>query len=696
MKPINVKDKHQETSYRKSFFSSVSNQNYILIGISLLLYANTLFFSYTLDDRMLISENKFTKEGVSGLKSVFTNDAFTGFFGIKKNLVEGGRYRPLTHAMFAFEYEIFGLNPFIGHLINIILYTLLILLLFKVLTNIFNDIKMLEQFKHFAFVITLLYVVHPLHTEVVANIKGRDEIMSLLGALAALWFAIKYVENHKSLNLLYISLSFFIALLSKENALTFIAVIPLSIYFFKKTSFKEQAFILFPLLISAMIFMYLRFNALGFWIQSGGAATELLNNPFIGVSFTGKLATIFYTWLIYFKLLLFPHPLTHDYYPFQIAIQSFSSPFVLLSVGICLALAFYAIKGFIKRSISSFGILFFVLTFSISSNLFFNIGTFMNERFLFAPMLGLLILIASLINKYIPKFIHSKGGFVFLFAIVLLFSVKTFSRNFAWQDDFTLFTTDVKTSVNSTKCNVSAGGVLVEKADKEAPQKKDALYRKAITYLTRGVEIYPKNFAGWILMGNAYHGLDDFENTYRCFQNAFAINPNKSEAINNMKYVAQQAEKKNLFQLSANAFQQLLKFDQDNSEYQIQLADVYSKVSKTDSSFIILQSLINKNPNNGKALGKLGEIYGRVFNNIPLAKEYLLKAIRFEPNDLSINENLGIVYGLTKDYDKSIGYFNKAISIEPKNSRILMNIANTYYMMGDLKKGDEYKQKIKQ
>ncbi|MEI8202899.1 MAG: glycosyltransferase family 39 protein [Bacteroidota bacterium] len=695
MKPTNKNEKTKETTILKGFFNSVSNQNYILIGVCFLLYFNTLFFNYTLDDRMLISENQFTKNGVSGLSSIFTNDAFTGFFGTKKNLVEGGRYRPLTHAMFALEFQVFGLNPFIGHFINIILYTILILLIFKILTNIFKDIKLLQQFKQFAFVITLLYAVHPMHTEVVANIKGRDEIMSFLGALASLWFAIKYIETHSLKYLLFIFISFFIGLLSKENAITFILIIPFTLYFFKKAPFTKLAIIVFPMLISTLIFLFLRHNALGFWIQAGGSATELLNNPFLGVTFTNKLATLFYTWLIYFKLFLFPHPLTHDYYPFQIAIQTFSNPLVLLSVCICAFLAFIALKGIIKRNIVSYGLLFFGLSFSISSNLFFNIGTFMNERFLFAPMLGLLIFVMAMINKYFSKFIHSKSGLIVLSIVLVLFSVKTFSRNFAWQDDFTLFTTDVKTSVNSTKCNVSAGGVLVEKAAKETPQKKEALYRQAVIYLTKAVEIYPKNFAGWILLGNAYNGLDDFQNTSLCFQNAYAINPYKSEALNNMKFVAQEAQKKGLNEISIHAYKQLLIRDSTNIDYVIQLADIYSKINKVDTSLIMLNGLLEKYPTKGKVLGKIGEIYGRVYNNIQLSKEYLLKAVQFEPNDLSVNENLGIVYGLSKDYEKSIGYFNKALSVEPENSRILMNLANTYYMMGDRKKGDEFKQKVK-
>ena len=64
----------------------------------------------------MITSNDLTLKGFSGIGDIFSNDAFVGFFGKEKDLVAGGRYRPLTHAMFAIEYELFGNSPFVGHL----------------------------------------------------------------------------------------------------------------------------------------------------------------------------------------------------------------------------------------------------------------------------------------------------------------------------------------------------------------------------------------------------------------------------------------------------------------------------------------------------------------------------------------------------------------------------------------------------
>ncbi|MFA4852260.1 MAG: hypothetical protein WC599_07050, partial [Bacteroidales bacterium] len=167
---------------------------YFLFGFALLLYANSLFNQYALDDRLMITENQFTKKGFNGIGDILSTDSFVGFFGKQKNLVAGGRYRPLSHITFAIEYALFGFNPFIGHLINILLYAFSCLLVYKALLKLFPSGNK-HWYLTIPFIATMLFIAHPIHTEVVANIKGRDEILSLLGSFGALYFILKYIEK---------------------------------------------------------------------------------------------------------------------------------------------------------------------------------------------------------------------------------------------------------------------------------------------------------------------------------------------------------------------------------------------------------------------------------------------------------------------------------------------------------------------
>ncbi len=160
-----------------------------------LLYANTLGHGYAFDDSIVITENSFTQQGFGGIYDLMTKDFFIGIYGEQGMELTGGRYRPLSLVMFAVEYQFFGLNPFVGHFINVLLYALTAFLLFKVLRNWLSKI---EGGAIIALITSLLFIAHPIHTEVVANIKSRDEILSFLLVLVTLQALHKLVTNKEN------------------------------------------------------------------------------------------------------------------------------------------------------------------------------------------------------------------------------------------------------------------------------------------------------------------------------------------------------------------------------------------------------------------------------------------------------------------------------------------------------------------
>jgi len=672
---------------------------YLLFGFAFLLYANSLLNQYTLDDRLMITENKFTKEGIHGIGDILTNDSFVGFFGRQKNLVAGGRYRPLSHITFAIEYAIFGFNPFVGHLMNILFYAFACLLVFKVLTMIFPPGKN-SFYLTIPFIATALFIAHPLHTEVVANVKGRDEIMSLLGSFGALYFILKYVQNTRIINLLWASLVFFLGLLSKENAITFVAIIPLTLYFFTKTPVRKTIIATVFLLAVSVIFIIIRTAVLGY-LMGTNIDPELLNNPFLGASAMQKFATILLTWGKYLILLVFPHPLTHDYYPKQIPIIEMSDIRAILSLLVYLALIGIALWQVKKKSIISYGILFFGLTFSISSNLVFPIGTFMNDRFMFIPLLGFCLIIAYFVTTYFKRWFgenaYQKAIYITIGIILLGYSVKTIARNPAWHDDYTLFTTDVKVSKNSAKCNVSAGGQTLELSEKvNNPVKKKKMINDALAFLNKGMTIHPKYVAGWLLLGKAMIDLEDYKKAREYYEIALKISPGQKEALNNWLYCAQVCTKNKDYDEAIISYRKLISYQPGNKDLYFALSGVFESKMQIDSAIGLMNQLISENPNYAKALSKLGEMYGKYLNNIDKSIEYMLKAYSISPDDATLLENLGVAFGFKKDFKRSIEFFKKAIVIKPDEPQIYVNLANSYLNLGNKQKADEYRAKAKE
>ena len=470
---------------------------FILLIIPFLIYGYSISFDYVLDDKIVLSENNFVKKGLDGISDIFTTESFTGYFNEQKDLVVGGRYRPLSLFTYAVEYEFLGLNPKVSHFINILLYALTGLLLFRLLSLLFKR-KNHQWYIAVPFIATLLFILHPIHTEVVSNIKSRDEILALLLSLAVLYCTYRYIVDKRKYLLFLSPILFLLALLAKENALTFLAVIPLTLYFFSKAPLKKIIIVFIPLLLSAIIFIFMRYQVIGYLLDSGKEVTGLMNNPFLGVSPADKFATIFYTLGLYLKLLVYPHPLTHDYYPYHIPIMNWGNIKVIISILIYAIITIYAVLAIRKKKITSWAILYFLITLSIVSNLVFSIGTFMNERFMYMPSIGFVVFLSYWLLEKLPLMTAKKPkvskilGLALLFLCVTGYTYKTIERIPAWENELVLNRAASKVSVNSARANQFMGySLYVEANNTNNTVEKIKLLNEATFFIDRALTIHP-------------------------------------------------------------------------------------------------------------------------------------------------------------------------------------------------------------
>lgn len=467
------------------------------------LYIKSLSYDYVLDDLLVITENNFTKSGFSGIWDIFTTDSFQGYFGEQKNLVMGARYRPLSLVSFAVEHQFFGLNKEVSHFINILLYALCCLLIYRVLVYIIpkreDDLFPLLSA---GFIIALLFTVHPLHVEAVANIKGRDEIMAMIGSMGALYFALKYQDRQKVVYLIGLAFAFYFGLFSKESSLTFLAVIPVALYIRSGRLDKRTWVPFLSLLALTLIYLLIRYQIIGYLYDSTTNPDDLMNNPFVEMNGAQKWATIIYTTGLYIKLCLFPHPLTHDYYPYHIPIMEWTNPKVILSMLSILVLMAGSILGLIKRSWMWFGIIFFFLTLSIVSNVFVNVGTFMNERFAFMPSLGILIFVVLGAAKLTDKFKLNRSLMIGLMGIITIgFSVKSWLRIPAWKDGYSLNSTGIEVSKNSARLNSFMSTAIYQRAQNiNNRHEKYTEVQRGVAYAKKAIDIYPKYQNGYLML----------------------------------------------------------------------------------------------------------------------------------------------------------------------------------------------------
>ena len=406
------------------------------------LYANTLGHQYAYDDRVVTTENAYVQEGVQGIPKILQGTFWQGFL-INDPVItqeQDHHYRTFTLITFAIENSLFGNNPHVSHAINVLLYALSIVLLFEVLSRILRGPTFFM-----ALTTSLLFAAHPVHVEVVANIKGREDILLFLFLMLILFFTLEHVAKGGRWRLCVVGLCYLLALMSKESAILFLGILPLTIYFFTEKNVRYLAKLILCLLPGLVVFFSARYLVLGHFVGDTNIPSPLNNALIAYPSHVASALLILYECV---ELLLVPHPLAYDYSFSQVPYVGFDNLFVLLSLLASAAAVVYVCRNFKKHNVVTYALLFFAMTYVLTSNLFFVIGVTMAERFLYLPSLAFCLLLVFFLSRYVTP---TSGGSWFktnrlltavLTVVLLLYSVKVITRNTVWENSQTLFTND--------------------------------------------------------------------------------------------------------------------------------------------------------------------------------------------------------------------------------------------------------------
>ncbi len=484
------------------------HQLLFLCIISFLLYFNTFTNQYALDDGIIIEKNEFVKKGFDGINDIMTKDAFYSFYkqmNASTDQLSGGRYRPLSIVTFAIETEFFGESALPRHIFNVLFYVLSIGLIFYLFRKYF-----FVNLPDIAFIAAFIFAIHPLHTEVIANAKSRDEIFSMLFITLTFIFAYKYYITEKFYNLGLMVISYFAALLSKEYAVTIVGFVPLSIYLLKdnlpKFKLSKLYVLVFSLLSIVVFYILLRISFVG---ATGVESSDVFNNPYLYATDLEKLATKIFILLKYIILLFVPYPLSADYSYSQIAYRDFYDLEVWASIIIYLSLMFFTVKLFIKKHFLAFAFAFYLVHLAMVTNFFFIIGATMGERLVYHSSLGFSIAIAYLIiylinrtksDNYKTKQIYAIS---ILSIILILSAIIIIPRNKQWENTHSLFIHDVEVVPNSALANGNAavGYITYSEQDKS---KEDFYLNKAIKHLEKAISIHNRYGTGYLNLGYIY------------------------------------------------------------------------------------------------------------------------------------------------------------------------------------------------
>lgn len=632
---------HKDVSEKKLFWW--------LFAIGFVLFANTLGHGFVLDDQAVITENAIVQQGFSGIPKLFTTFYWEGYWNSN-----AGLYRPLSMVTFAIEWGISPNSPFIHHCVNVLLYALTIGLVFKVIRLMLPTVT-----PWLAFAVALLFAAHPMHTEVVANIKSRDEILCFLFFLLA--FKHLLTSNLSTLRDQLITAGlFFLCLLSKEAGILFLPVFVLYFLLFKQESLLTLVKRFAPLVLIAVAWL-----GLHQWVINSSVHERIsytyLDNSLVGCPDKAtQLATGFAVLGRYIWKAVVPVRMSYDYSYNEIPCESFGSPLVIGTLLLVFGLVLLGWKIRKTQPLITFGIVFFLLTIALASNIFTLIGTTMGDRLLYAPSMGVCLAIVAGIFQLFQKTAAKKphvSGLYLVVVISLVFGLISFRRNRDWASNETLFAADVTHAPNSARVHFNQGALLMAQLPEDIQLQQSGL-PEIISAFERSLAIDPRDNGAHTNLGVCYYRLGNYKKSIRHSKEALKTNPNDAGILTN-------------------------------------LGDAYFSDNQYKNAVATYRKIIGKKTTVAATFNRMGTAFFNL-KKYPEAIKTFEKGLKKDPKHVEMRMNLANCFGASGKLKEAREQLLQVAQVQPSNQKAIQLIVMLSQQLGDTQMATEYAAKLSQ
>jgi len=638
--------------------SRKANRYFVLFFFicTVILYGNTILNKWAVDDNFVTGpKNEMVKKGFAAIPEIFSSF----YVDTKGNMgSQQTDYRPIVKMTYAIEYGLWGGNKAgRSHLINLLLYFWISVLLFFILKRLLKNYNIL-----FPFLITLLFMAHPVHTEVVASLKNRDELLSFLCGLGGLHFFLRYAEKKKIIYVFAALIIFIIGYLSKSSILPFVVLYPLVLYFF--TDMKPKNFIW---IFAAVLFVGLMAYFIPrFFLPKAIHVNSFIENPlFMEKSLWIRTGTGLMSLLFYFRILVFPHPLLYYYGYNMIPVTGWGNILVVISFIIHLGLFIYAIRKFREKHILSFAILYYFIAIAIYTNVVTPVVGIVGERFVFSASLGFVIALVYQIFRVFrtePRSLtiefNERAKIVVIIVLLLIpCTAMTIKRNRDWRNLRDLYTSDIKHLNKSVKANIEFANFMTSVVYRDPNYQQNGtvnerLQQVIVGHFRTALRLYP----------NDYTTLNDLATVY------INLSPKVDSGI--------------VFLKKAIALRPELQ------PAWVNIATAYRKKNKLDSAIICYQKVLQINPGALTAVFKMADAYyekGELGKAIKLNED----VIKTYPNLDVPYFNIGYYFIMQGDTTTAIRYWEQAAQRNPRYE-VCMNLSMMYKARGDTEKANYY------
>jgi hypothetical protein len=441
-----------------------------LWAFALLAYSNSFRAGFAFDNTAaILQDSRIRAAAPENLHLILTEDYWY-------NQMTTGLYRPLCTFSYLLNYAIFGNGPHPAgyHWVNFALHAVNIALVYLLGLLLFQETKLKE---HLAFALAAVWALHPVLTESVTNIVGRADLLAGFGVLAGLLCHVQGAAASGWRKLAWLSglaMATTVGLFSKESAVVVLAAMVIYDLTFgtaaprSHSAWRARAPGYLALALSFSVFFYARDQVLA---KLPFGLVPFGDNPLVDAGFWTARLTAVKVIGKYLWLLLWPSRLSCDYSYNQIPLftwrfNNWEDWKTLVALAACAALAAVAMVCYRRSKPVFFFIAFFFAALAPTSNLAILIGTIMAERFLYLPSIGFagcLVWATYAICRRLPA--GWPGARIAapaaLALVCVAFAARTYTRNFDWFDDQSLWTSAAQACPASYKTHTGLAGHLI-------------------------------------------------------------------------------------------------------------------------------------------------------------------------------------------------------------------------------------------
>uniref|UniRef100_A0A8D0NST3 Protein O-mannosyl-transferase TMTC1 n=1 Tax=Sus scrofa TaxID=9823 RepID=A0A8D0NST3_PIG len=707
----------------------------LLAGASCLCYGRSLQGEFVHDDVWAIVNNPDVRPGAPLRWGIFSND----FWG--KGMAENTShksYRPLCVLTFKLNIFLTGMNPFYFHAVNVILHCLVTLVL------MYTCDKTVFKNRGLAFVTALLFAVHPVHTEAVAGIVGRADV------LACLLFLLAFLSYNRSVDQccagecfpptaspFFLLLSLFLgtcAMLVKETGITVFGVcLVYDLFSLSHNHDKSSNGVIHqhslqqpgssspsapPVHLLRENGKQQRFPHKGAW---GGCHAPLPPEPkSSGFPVSPRavwslMRFLTYSYLLAFNmwLLLAPVTLCYDWQVGSIPLvetiwDTRNLATILLAIVMAL-LSLHCLAAFkrLEHREVLMGLLFLVFPFIPASNLFFRVGFVVAERVLYMPSMGYCILFVHGLSK-LCTWLNRCGATtlsVSTVLLLLLFSWKTVKQNEIWLSRESLFRSGVQTLPHNAKVHYNYANFLKDQGrNKEAiyhyrtalklyPRHASALNNlgtltrdtaEAKLYYQRALQLNPQHNRALFNLGNLLKSQEKKEEAITLLKDSIKYGPEFADAYSSLASLLAEQER---FKEAEEIYQAGIKNCPDSSDLHNNYGVFLVDTGSPEKAVTHYQQAIKLSPSHHVAMVNLGRLYRSLGDN-SVAEEWYKRALQVA-RKAEILSPLGALYYNTGRYEEALHIYREAVALQPSQRELRLALAQVLAVMGQTKEAEK-------